>query len=694
MKKKMLSLATVFCLGIGFVGGCKKDNDAFKTLNLDGHDIVLTLGNNTKYTADDLFKDMLLTEEGTKVAYEKILKMIVENAIETDANMTASWELMLETFEEKVDTKSASEGISKKEARKALLLEEGYSSIAEKKEAYLYEVKLAKLQDNYWEARKDYYFEQYFSNRLPYYVKHILVKTGYSSARGPYASVIDSDDAKDLYDVYSLLARGEKFSYVMNHKSEDATDGNGYHMDLTTSFVTEFLHGVFALDSMMKDKESEVYGLNSDVLEYYINNSGTTGDKNDYNFNVIYSSDIEALGDHAASSDYNSITSYKKDGEGETVEFGKLSNSGEYGSISALYARSVIFNQTFNNPGISVISLGDDFAGENYIELTIDGKSHKLLTDENKNLVFIACAKGSSSDLWVHFLTVNVSPFDEMAKLFYSIDQDATIEKMVAAKKTSLQAEGTLTAAQIEEALESYQEDLEDYQTYVDIKGGEKQTSRNEIIDELEGYVKTYAKRGITSGTVAGNDQFLTYDMVEYYMKEGTVTIADVAIKTLVESYIKNQKELIDLQTLNSISDGWNKYYERVALDNSKEIINKKIPMECAYALNVGATCNYNYDEENGFKIMITYKNSSDKDTSYMPTDATTYVSSFKIGDGIIQLPTAGTDATNGMHRTGYTFDGWYYTSEFTPGTEVTHIDASRSSSQNKVVVYAKWTAL
>lgn len=692
MKKKWLSLATVLCFGVGLVSGCSNKDNSFSKLNLDGKDIVLTLGDNVKYSADELFGDMLNSEEGAKKVYEMILKMIVENSVETDANMEASWDLLLESFEEEVDTKAASDGISKDEARKQLLTEDGYSSVEEKKEAYLYGVKLSKLQENYWDERVDYYFEKYLEERLPYYVKHILVKTGYNSNRGPYSSVIDSDDAKDLFDVYSLLAKGEKFSYVMNHKSEDATDGNGYHMDLTTSFVTEFLHGVFALDSMMKDKEGDVDGLSSDVLSYYINNSGNTGVENDYNFNVIYASDIEALGKNASSSDYNSISTYENDKDGKETSVGSLSNSNAYGSTSALYTRTIIFNQTFNNPGISVIAydLDTELPGNNYIELTIDGKKQKVLTDEKGNIVFIACAKGSSSDLWVHFLTVDVSPFDEKISLFYSIDQEATIEKMVAAKKTELSANQALTETDINTAIDAYKKELESYKTYVDIKGGEKQADRNKIIEELENYVKTYAQRGITSGAVAGEEQFLTYDMVEYYMNSGEVTIFDEDIKKMVETYIANQKELIDLKIIDSISDGWDEYYDRVSIANSKEIVNKKIPMECAYGINNGATCKFNYDEENGFEIMISYKNVGDSN-AYMPTDSTKYVSSFKIGDGVITLPTAGTDDSNGMHRANYTFAGWYSTSTFEEGTEVTQIDASRSSTNNKIVVYAKW---
>ena len=622
--------------------------------------------------------------------------MLVENTIETDKNMEASWELLLDSFEDEVETKSLSEGISEDEAREALLKEDGFESIEEKKKAYLYEVKLSKLQDKYWKERKNYYYEKYLEERMPYYVKHVLVKTGYSSARGPYASVIDSDDANDLYDVYDLLTKGEKFSYIMNHKSEDSgsADGSGYHMDLTTSFVTEFLHGVFAFDSLTKDKTGEVTGMTSEITDFYLNQA-QAGEK-DYNFNVIYASDIKTLGDKASSSDYNSISTYEKDDEQNEVSVGSLSNSNAYGSTSALYTRSIIFNNTFNNAGISVIAydLDEEMPSDNFVEMKINGKTQKVLTDEKGNVVFVAAAKGSGSDLWIHFLTVNVSPFDDMNKLFYSIDEEKTIADMLEAKKTALKAaDANITDTDLNTALDAYEKELRDFETYVDIKGGETQKGRNEIIEELEGYVRKYAQRGITSDAVPGEEQFLTYDMVDYYMTNGAITISNEKIKNLVTAHIANRKALIDTKVDQTISKGWDEYFARVQISNSDEINNKKIPMECAYGVNNGATCKFNYDEENGFEIMITYKNVGDSN-AYLPTNKETYTSSYRIdANTVITLPTEtdSTTAENGMHRDGYKFAGWYSTSTFDEGTEVTSIDGTRTSTGNKVVLYAKW---
>jgi len=688
MKKRWLSLIVLFCLSIGLVSGCKKETGPVDALNINGSDVVLKVGEK-KYTADELFADMLDSGVGAEAAYERILRMVVENSVPVDANMTASWELMLDAFEEEVETTAASSGISEKEARKQLLTEDGYASIEEMKEEYLYSVRLSKLQDNYWDEVRDTYFDAYLNERLPYYVKHVLVKTSYTAARGPYSSIIASSDATALYKVYEMLANDNKFSYIMNQLSEDnqgdnssAATGIGYHMDMTTNFVTEFLHGVLVFDALLKGKTSEVVGITEAASLY------TTNTADSYDFGVINASDIVAMGkgDNATSSSYKGINTYERATDAESDSVSSIQSV--YGSIDALYSRTIIFNQKFNNPGISVIAydLEEENTPDNVTALIINGVEKKVLTDENGNIVFVVCAKGSSSDLWVHFLTINVSPFDTFentngkndAKLFFSIDQEATIAEMVEDKRESLVA-AEKTAAEIETEITAYKAKLDSYKTYVDIKGGEKQTTRNEVIDELEELVKTYAKRGITSGAVAAEDQLLTYDMVDYYMSKGNVTITNTTIKNLVQNYVSAQRELIDFKVLNSITEGWAQYYDRVSLARSDEIVGKKVPLECSYVVNgnTNTLCKYNY--EKGFEILISY-------TVNGGTMPETYTKSYYIdadSDSEFTLPTP--------TKTDSTFGGWYSTSDFKEGTLVESIDTTKTSINNKTQLYAKW---
>ena len=714
MKKKLVSLAALLCFGVCFVSGCKNDDDGFKKLQIDGKDVVFKIGEDGKiYTANDLLKDMLNAEEGVAEAYEELLRIVVENSVETSVDMEAGWDLLLDSFEEEVETKAASDGISKKEARKKLLSEGGFDSIEEKKASFLYEAKLKQIQEDYWKLRRDYYFEEYFNNRMPYYVKHVLVKVanGYTdSDRAPYSTTITETEGRNLYKVYKDLVNGEKFADIMNVRSEDggSKDGNGYIMDTTEPFVSEFLHGVVALDTIMKNQTADVIGI-TNTANYYVNSTSQSGEK-DYNFNVIYASDIEALNKYVTVGDAdgqrNKITVYEKDDQDKEVSVGQLESSDGYGAAS-LDTRSILFNKTFNEPGISVIAydLDEQLTHENYMELKINGETKKVLTDEKGNLVFVACARGSENNLQIHFLTVNISPFDTFentaesknprdAKFFLSLNKDESIKKMKAEKEEALKQAG-VTGEELTKQLKAYEDQLNAYKTYIELNA-EKPTEIEAVTKELEERVKKYVKRGTTAtsgqGGIDAKDEFLTLDMIQYYMNEGNIVIADTAVKEVIERFIANQKALIDLQVMNDIVGDWNDYYNKVTIANSHEIEKRKIPVECAYGINAGATCKYNYDDEKGFEILITYRNAGENNDAdkYMPT--TTYKTSFHIGDDVITLPVAGNSAAEGMYKEGYTFDGWYYTSDYKEGTKVTTIDPSRSSSNNKVVLYAKWT--
>ena len=678
MKKRWLSLLMLLSVCLCSVSGCKKDDtNAVQKLVIDGNDIVLKVGDTT-YSAKDLFGDLLSTESGVKTAYEKILRAIVFNSVESDSNLDASWDLKLESFNDDVKTYMNENNASKSDAEKAVLKEKGFESVDEMKDDYYYTVKLAKLQEKYWNEKSNYYYEEYLKNRLPYYVRHALVNTGYTSNRGVYASIIDSSDAKSLYQVYSKLASGDKFYTIMQDVSEDSGSnktGQGYMMDLTKDdFETEFVHATMIFDALLKNKTNEVLGLNSDILNMF---KGTNN--NGFNFNVIKASDIVALNKTAdeASSSFrpNDITIVDDGGNNLGSDIYTA-----YGS-SSMYSRSIIFNQIFNNQGISIITydLDDSNAPTNMKTININGKDVKALTDENGNIVYVICAR-TSSELRIHFMVVDVSPFDEKAKLFFSMNQEKTIKEMVEEKKTALRTEGK-SEEEINTLITAYEKELKEYKTYVDIKGGEKISERNKIIDELESVVKAYAQRGTTTGSVAGEEQYLTYDMVEYYMTQKEVTFKNENVKNLVLNYISAQKTLIDYKTLNTITDGWNNYYLRTSIANSKEMTMKKIPIECSYATSgTNKTCTYSYDK--GFKISVTYDlkgGTLDENSTY-----STY---FYIGQSeSFVLPTA-----NDISKAECTFDGWYYTSDFKEGTKVTSIDVSKSSINNKTKLYAKW---
>ena len=46
----------------------------------------------------------------------------------------------------------------------------------EKKAQIIYEQKLTRITEQYWEENKGTYFNEFIENRLPYLIRHVLVK--------------------------------------------------------------------------------------------------------------------------------------------------------------------------------------------------------------------------------------------------------------------------------------------------------------------------------------------------------------------------------------------------------------------------------------------------------------------------------------------------------------------------------------
>ena len=109
------------------------------------------------------------------------------------------------------------------------------------------------------------------------------------------------------------------------------------------------MYGVFVFDAMTKGETDSLTGSGiTKVAKLY---EGKGGGENNFNFGVINASDIEVLGKESSNSDIKSISMYEKKLNEDTQLYEEVSSgtiSTAYGSSYALYARSIIFNQTFS----------------------------------------------------------------------------------------------------------------------------------------------------------------------------------------------------------------------------------------------------------------------------------------------------------------------------------------------------------
>ena len=695
MKRKNLSFMTLFMLTASLVGGCS----CSKGNNENVSELVIKVGDK-EYSAKELYNELLSTGTGANEAFAKVLRAVVESSVETHPNIQAAADLAAESFEEDVENDALANGTSKDESRKKLLEEKGYSSVDEMKADIIYEQKLTRITESYWEENKASYFDGYVEDRLPYLIRHVLVKIDDSNANKISNNVtVSKDDAKKLYDVIKRFENGDKFSYVANQESEDTgstAKGGAYYMDMTSGangFVDEFVYGTYAFDAYTtrveeSDTVKYVYGATDKVNKLKGLSDTDTFSKyyaNGFNFvDMSVVNLLEKVYDQTSYSDkdYFQISAVNKVGEGTDITYETA--DGNINSTENYYARSIIFNRAFNKPGVSVIGynkLSDIPEGvTNYVELKLSATESKyILTDENKQPIFFVAARGSSNAIWVHFLTINVSALDDLenAKKFFSLTPDEDDDSYVKLMNTA----GTTQGA-------------------------------NTVVAELESYVKSYATNGL--GEKVGEESILKYDMVQYYLKENEIEFANDQLGEAIDSYITNKKYLLKKNLLNTISDDWDTHTDKLAYNMSELNVRGIKPFECAVLAgdvesinnpyNSLTTsdylCRYVYGEGYQVQLNYNYKSSTTSDTYTKISTNTSNRVYFDDTSGYTQWVTIGAKNSNKIIlptpivKDGYTFEGWFtdksLEKEVSKDEDGYYIDLSESRITNSTIFFAK----
>lgn len=698
MKKKSLSFMTLFMLTATLVGGCSCNKQGDENVS----NLVIKIGDK-EYSAEELYNELLTTGVGTNEAFSKVLRLVVESSMETTDNIKAAADLAIESFEEEVTTDAATNGTSKDDSRQKLLEEKGYSSVDEMRSDIIYEQKLTRLTESYWEENKASYYDEYINARLPYLIRHVLVKIDDTNGSKIGNNVAASQtDAKKIYDIIKRFESGDKFSYVANQESEDTgstANGGMYYMDNTygaNGFVDEFVYGTYAFDAYTTKTVTDgvttyTYGANATKVSKLkgLTDTETFAKYYENGFNFVDMAAVNMLGEvynqtTLSDKDYFSIGVVDKV-VGENNEVTYTTASGNLNSTENYYARSIIFNRVFNKPGVSVIGYNSkqeaiDAGAKNYVELKIGNDSKYILTDESGNPIYFVAARGDSNNIWLHFMTINVSALDDLenAKKFFTLTPDSE----------------------------------DSYTTYVELKNTVGTTQNaNTIISELEGYVKSYATLGI--GTEVGEESILNYDMVSYYMNKNNISYQNDQLKEAINSYIASKRKLLETKLLNSLADDWDTHTDKLS-SNMSDFVQKGVkPFECAVLVESDVLtrnnpytalttsdylCRYVYGE--GYQVQLSYY--YETTTSSSSSEAFTKVSTntsnrlyFDNDSGYVQYVSIGSDSAHIVLPTpkvasGYEFKGWYTDKDCTEANKVTYIDLSESRMTNNTIFFAK----
>lgn len=552
MKKKILAFVLLCIVSFSSLLGCqKKDENSIEKLTLNGQEIVLKVGEVT-YTADDLFGELLNTQNGAEVAFSKIFKIVVQTATPVDANMQAGLDLQFDKWKTSVSNYQKEKSIKYEEAEKTKLAEYGVATTDELKEQFKYEAQLKKLSTIYWRENKTAYMDEYIENRLLYYIRHILVSVSKTDSKQDQFYVsIQASAAEKLYKVYKMIADGNSFASVAYLLPSDdpgsASNGGAYKMDITTSFVHEFKYGVMAYDAFANAESLD--GYPEELQDLYGNG-----------FDAIPASYIVQL--------------YEKKDDSY------LFNPSDLDTTLKTYPRNIIFNTLFNNPGVSLITYdidipeGEEAPSNTRVVDYVKGEdgqktSARVLTDENGTPIIVT--RGMSG---IHFIVIDKSPVKDLedAQKYFSIDPDGEDE----------------------------------YTSYAEEK--ETVSAKNEVIKDLEKFAKAYAKKGIEGNEkVAEDDAYLDFDMFEHYIdktyNDKKIEIVNKIVKDIIEKYIAEKRNYAEVNYNEEINGQWNSYINKVKSSRSDFVKARKVPLVCLeYVSDTNQNCTYTY--EGGFTVV------------------------------------------------------------------------------------------
>lgn len=547
MNKKMLSFIMLFMVAFCFIGGCKDNEDGEKGILVkDGKDVVVTV-NNVNYTADQLYSDMLNSNDSLTYLYDALEDLLIKSVVTVTDSMKNRINNEIEKWKKEIKDNSTIKGTSYKDDLKAALEGEGVETEQELFDKKIFELQEEIIVNQYWEANKDSYYKEYINNNYVYHVSQILVKVS-TNGNKDYFDVEPSESvAKKIYDVTNSLLKGEKFYQVAQRYSDDtSTKENGGDMGLVTLNDTTISDEVkYALASY------SVYFEEAD-LEYPSYFDEVYGE----GFEVIPQQYVDLLGEK-----YNE----------DSGVYHITSTSGTVSLYSRVQARNILFNNLYNSRTFRLLQVNEEI--ENSKELNnvkmplIDvagfeevASAKKVVTNEDGLPILVV-----RSNEGMHFISINKSAF-----------------------------------AGEEELLKYYAKEVDETDNYISyVEKAINNADKENRISSLESLARDYSIMKINGNSnFSGNEDFIKYDMFVYYLNEFNEVkfeIKDAEIKTKILDYIKAQKDYVSLKIRNVFNSGYDKLSNSEEKFANSSEVTKHIPIlkclenkACTYTHNDG----------------------------------------------------------------------------------------------------------
>jgi hypothetical protein len=396
--------------------------------------MTITSPNGTEihYTADDLFNQYKGNASGVAKFYEAVVEVVIRNEMNQPGKAGQLAEIM-EKAENRVDgvKETARSNADNNKTKYKDELESqfetyGVEDLDELKDHFAYQLMKEKVEENFYDDNKQEMlmgavdYEGYLDAKLPYHVRHILVKVSDQSTN-IYDGAITEQEARNIASVIKRLAirqNSETFGDIAREASEDtgsaANFGDLGIMSKATSFVNEFKLGVYAYDA--------IYNQDANVVA------------NAAKLNVPGDSEtfLTTLGlgeiPYEAALLLNDTADIVKDSNGDKV------NDGD----AKYYPRNIYFNKFFNKHNVSVITPTNTDGSANAAYEAMLGFQNvaelggkKALVDEDGKVILAVRAgtgSGDSGYQGLHFIVVERSALVETSASGVTLEDYYTTE--------------------------------------------------------------------------------------------------------------------------------------------------------------------------------------------------------------------------------------------------------------------------
>ena len=560
MNKRLLTLSMVGVLTVG-LASCSD----VKQKEVDGKQVIVTI-KDTDYTADELLSDYAQDSAGVNAYYNAIYDVLVRDHETITDDMEQKVDSKIDSFVKSVRSNANTNGKTYRSQLSDELEEKGLESLEELREVYMLEEQKTRFEDTWYDKNLETLTTSYLAEKTPYHIRHILIKTN-EAGTSLYDGKISESEAIKLSNTIQRIAEGkETFGQVAQQASDDtgsaALYGSVGVMDQDTGFVNEFKLGIFAYDAYLNSKNKDTKSGEKLNIPSLVLDESADADKNTDLGGVMAAYNVKDAVTSVNEIPYQKVLDLETyaDVDDTINNVIYVPDNGKYdGNVGttindSYYPRNILFNNYFNDHGLSVIVNDGSFTGEGNWKVFPELSSKPVLTDGTNPLLVVRAGSGDSYQ-GIHIMSIEQSPF------WYDSEDLAN---------TKLQ--GTPTQ---EEYLEYY------YSTDIPATSSSDVSKDQRYVTFIKSNRSTYSDRASDiEDLVNGFDPNVSYKLFEELafnadgsLKEG-LTI-DENILASIKELIASKRASTAVSEEETNKEAWTSYVQLLKLQDAQKAVKQ-----------------------------------------------------------------------------------------------------------------------